>query len=149
MLYQNLKTLLQEEENVIGQGKVSRLQEFLLKKELLLKKIRNLEEKRKIVLIEIARGMELSFKDLSLSKIIKKTNGPLSSELSESRRQLTSLLQKISELHSHNNKLISKSSKSNKRALSFFDSYIKNYSYAPNVEIENDSHKRWILNTDA
>lgn len=149
MLYQNLKTLLQEEENVIVQGNVTNLQKFLLKKELLLKKLRNLEEKRKIVLIEIARGMGLSFKDLSLSNIIKKTNDPISSELSESRRQLTSLLQNISKLHSHNNKLLSKSSKSNKRILSFFDSYIKNYSYAPSVEIENYSHKSWILNTDA
>ncbi len=51
-LYHELKSLLQEEKNVIGESKITLLQEFLSRKELIVKKLRDLEEKRKSLLIK-------------------------------------------------------------------------------------------------
>lgn len=148
ILYRDLKALLEQEENVIEQGNISKLQGFLLKKEFLLKKLGNLEEKRKAVLAEIAQGLELPFEGISLLKIIKKTNGSSGAELTESRRQLIRLIDEISKLHAQNDKLVSRSSKSNGNILSFFNQYNKNYSYASSGKMRNDSQKRWMLNTD-
>lgn len=149
-LYQALKTILQEEKNVLGKGNISQFQNFLTKKELIIKKLRDLEEKRKAALKEIAHEMNLSFEGISLSKIIKKASGPISLKLKKSRIQLIELINSINKLNLYNEKLVSKSSLSNEKILAFFSCFYKGSSYAQDGKIGNSNPtKSWMLNAEA
>ncbi|HJP18082.1 MAG TPA: flagellar export chaperone FlgN [Nitrospinota bacterium] len=147
-LYQGLRNILIEEKNVIGKGNISLFQKFLLKKELILKKLRDLEENRKTILIKIALEMDISFDDISLSKIIKNTNGSTGAKLAQSRKQLIELVNAIDKQLTYNEKLVSKSSKSNNRVLGFFNRFNKNFSYASDGKIGHSVHKSWMLNAE-
>lgn len=149
-LYQKLKTILQEEKNVLGKGNISQFQNFLTKKELIIKKLRDLEEKRKAVLKEIAHEMNLSFEGISLSKIINKASGPISLKLKKSRIQLIELINSINKLNLYNEKLVSKSSLSNEKILAFFSCFYKGSSYAQDGKIgSSNPTKSWMLNAEA
>lgn len=147
-LYLELRIILLEEKNVIGKGNISLFQKFLLKKELILKKLRDLEEKRKTVLIKIAREMDISFDDISLSKIIKKTNGSIGAKLIQSRKQLVELVNVIDKLHTYSERLVSRASESNNRVLGFFNHFNKNSSYASDGKIGDSNRKSWMLNAE-
>ncbi len=147
-LYRELRIILLEEKNVIGKGNISLFQKFLSKKELILKKLRGLEEKRKTVLIKIAREMDVSCDDIYLSKIIKKATGSIGAKLTQSRKQLIELVNAIDKLHTYNEKLVSRSSESNSRVLGFFNRFNKNSSYASNGKIGHSVRKSWMLNAE-
>ena len=147
-LYRELRIVLLEEKNVIEKGNISLFQKFLLKKELILKKLRDLEEKRKAVLVKIARELNISFDDISLSKILKKTNGSIGAKLAQSRKQLIELVNAIERLQKYSERLISKVSESNNRVLGFFNHFNKNSSYASNGKIGDSSRKSWMLNAE-
>lgn len=149
-LYQELKTILQEEKNVLVKGNISRFQNFLTKKELIIKKLRDIEEKRKTVLKEIAHEMGLPFEGISLSKIIKKASSPISVELKKSRIQLIELINSIDKLNLYNEKLVSKSSLSNEKILDFFSCFYKGSFYAQDGKIgSSNPTKSWMLNAEA
>lgn len=147
-LYEDLKAALDEEKKVIRKGNIALFQKFLLKKEIIVKKLRNLEDKRKDILIKIADDMGLSFDDISLSKITKKANGPIVDKLKQARKQLFELINAIDKLNMYNEKLISNSSLSNEKFIAFFNSFNKSSSYAPNGKIGNSTPKRWVLNAE-
>lgn len=149
-LYQELNSILHEEKNVLGKGKISHLQDFLSRKEIIIKKLRNLDEKRKTILKEIANQMGLSFDSISLSKIIKKAGSPIADKLKKSRIQLIELINSIDRLNIYNEKLVQRSSASNEKILSFFSSFSKASSYAQDGKIgSSNPTKSWMLNSEA
>lgn len=145
-LYEDLKNLLVEEKSVMEKVNISVYQKFLLKKELILKKLRDLEDKRKALLAKIAQEMEISFNDISLSKIIKKTDGPMGAKLIQSRKQLIKLINSIDKLQTHNERLVCRISDSNNKVLGFFNRFNKNSSYAADGKMGRSTSKSWMLN---
>jgi len=101
-LYRSLLFLLQEEKRAVSASALEDLTDAGKEKENQILKIRILEEQRVRMIEGLADRMGRSFRDLTLSRLIRTVDEPFATRLTDCRSNLISLVQSIRELNESN-----------------------------------------------
>jgi flagellar biosynthesis/type III secretory pathway chaperone len=101
-LYRSLLFLLQEEKRAFSASALEDLTDAGKEKENQILKIRILEEQRVRMIEGLADRMGRSFRDLTLSRLIRMVDEPFAARLTDCRSNLISLVQSIRELNESN-----------------------------------------------
>ncbi len=119
VLYEEFIGLLKTEWSVVTEHALGNLQEILKKKETLVLKMQTLEDNREKVIEEIAEALGLSGEELTLKRLVETDASPYSEKLIQCRNRLLGHIETIQNLNEKNKNLISRSSQSLQKSLSF------------------------------
>lgn len=115
-LYEQMAEQLQRERRDFVSHSVKNLNENLKRKEVIVLKLRALEETRQVVTRAAAKIIGTGKKDLTLSKLIKLAADPLKERLTSLRQKLKEVIEKTNELNYFNRGLIERLMKLNYNA---------------------------------
>lgn len=112
-LYEQMAEQLERERHVFVSHSVENLHENLKRKEVIVMKLRALEETRQTVTRAVAKVVEVDKKELTLSKLIELATDPLKERLSALHQKLKEVIEKTNELNYFNRGLIERLMKLN------------------------------------
>ena len=150
-LYHKFILLLKEQWDCIANYSLDSLKEIIEKKEIMVRKMQQLEKKRSGLMEKIARLRGVPETDLTLKKIIQATVNPIRVKLGKSRETLLSQIATINELHEGIKGLMDHSSLSLKKSLAFVHSKNEeaNAPYHPDGKLGETSLQGRMLNFNA
>ncbi len=119
VLYEEFIALLKTEWSVVTEHTLENLQEILKRKETLVLKMQTLEDNREKVIEEMAGTLGLPGEELTLKRLAETHSSPYSEKLIQCRNRLLSHIETIQSLNEKNKNLISRSSQSLQKSLSF------------------------------
>lgn len=150
-LYNKFILMLKEQWDCISNYSLHSLEEIIEKKEIMVRKMQQLEKQRSGLMEKIARLRGVREKDLTLKIIIQTTVNPIRVKLSKSREALLAQIATINELHEGIKGLMDKSSLSLKKSLVFVHSKNEeaNAPYHPDGKLKEASLQGRMLNFNA
>jgi flagellar biosynthesis/type III secretory pathway chaperone len=150
-LYKEFILLLKEQWNSITSYSLDSLKEIIEKKEIVVRKMQQLEKKRSGLMVQIARHRGVPETDLTLKKIVETTVNPIRVKLGEGRETLLEQIASINELHEGIKGLMDHSSLSLKKSLAFVHSKSEEASapYHPDGKLEDANLQGRMLNFSA
>ncbi|HEB71390.1 MAG TPA: flagellar protein FlgN [Nitrospirae bacterium] len=105
-LYEQMAEQLDKERHDFVSHSVENLNKNLKLKEVIVLKLRTLEETRQRVVRSVAKVVEVDKKELTLLKLIELATGPLKERLTALRQKLREVIEKTNELNYFNRGLI-------------------------------------------
>lgn len=150
-LYDKFILLLQEQWDAISSYSLDSLEDILLKKEIMVERMQELEKNRSALMGKIARLRGVPEKDLTLKKIVQTTVNPIRVQLSRSRETLLTQIATINKLHEEIKGLMDHSSLSLKKSMVFVHSKNEEASapYHPDGKLQDANLQGRMLNFNA
>ncbi len=105
-LHQSLLSVLMDENTSIIESDLAGLNSANSEKETLILKVKNLEEKRLILVVEIAELLDENSQNITLKRLCEITEEPHSTKLNDCRSRLVSLTKNVRELNEENKILL-------------------------------------------
>jgi len=128
-LYSVFIDVLREEWSCVREYSLERLEQILEKKEELMGKIQKLNDHREKLVLEIASGKGIPQNEITLKQIIEFPDNLWSKRMSVHREKLREQIETINELNLANRNLISRSTHSTKKSMTWL--YQVDAAYTP------------------
>ena len=150
-IYDKFIVLLKEQWDAISSYSLDSLEDILVKKEIMVKRMQELEKKRSAMMEKIARLRGVPETDLTHKKIVQTTVNPIRVQLSRSRETLLTQIATINKLHEEIKGLMDHSSLSLKKSMAFVHSKNEEASapYHPDGKLQDANLQGRMLNFNA
>lgn len=108
-IYRMLLALAFEKQPVLVKGDIPELEAIIKEEELIILQVGRLEEQRSVLHLALANHFSLSPEELSLSEIVKRTEGEMSQAFQQVFEEMTGVLKDLAEINQNNTNLIKSS----------------------------------------
>lgn len=150
VLYEKFIFLLKEEWRSIAEYSIDSLEPIILKKDELVHQLKVLESDRTKTMKKVAKGLQISYSNLTMKNLLNVQKSPLNSRLANSRKKLLGKIQIVNEWNRSIRRLMNKSSASFRKSLVHLHSEeeISSSSYHANGRIRKTKKYNSMLSLD-